>query len=201
MFEEKVKSTPNRKAVVFEGQELTFVQLNEKANQLARKLREAGVKPNDYVGMITERSIEMVIGVFGILKAGGAYVPIDPTFSNERIRFMLTDCSPKAVLVYKTDINDDILTDIRVFDLEKADLFDGDVSNVNTVNISKRPVIISKERNHLDTTGTSEKLSTGPSLPSPGPTLLMAETAAPIDSSKPNPSSISTAQLSTISDI
>ena len=134
LFEEKVKSTPNRKAVVFEGQELTFVQLNEKANQLARKLREAGVKPNDYVGMITERSIEMVIGVFGILKAGGAYVPIDPTFSNERIRFMLTDCSPKAVLVYKTDINDDILTDIRVFDLEKADLFDGDVSNVNTVN-------------------------------------------------------------------
>lgn len=58
LFEEKVKSTPNRKAVVFEGQELTFVQLNEKANQLARKLREAGVKPNDYVGMITERSIE-----------------------------------------------------------------------------------------------------------------------------------------------
>ena len=75
LFEEQVTKAPNNIAVVYEDQEITYQQLNERANQLAHYLRSLGVKPDTLVAIAIERSLEMIIGLLGILKAGGAYVP------------------------------------------------------------------------------------------------------------------------------
>lgn len=78
LFEEQVQKTPHNVAVVFENQQLTYQQLNQRANQLAHHLQSLGVGPEVLVGICVERSIEMVVGLLGILKAGGAYVPLTP---------------------------------------------------------------------------------------------------------------------------
>merc|ERR1739838_952853 len=88
LFEEQVEKTPDRVAVVFKDEQLTYQQLNAKANQLAHYLQSLGVKPEMLVGICVERSVEMVVGLLGILKAGGAYVPIDPTYPQERLNYM-----------------------------------------------------------------------------------------------------------------
>ncbi len=113
LFEEQVEKTPNNIAVVFEDEQITYSELNERVNALAHKLRKMGVKPDDFVAIIAQRSIEMIVGIYGILKAGGAYVPIDKTSPEERIMFMLEDCKPKVVLVYKEEVK----TKIPVIDL------------------------------------------------------------------------------------
>ncbi|MFN6560834.1 MAG: amino acid adenylation domain-containing protein [Nostoc sp. ChiSLP01] len=91
LFEEQVERTPQSVAVVFENQQLTYQQLNQRANQLAHHLLSLGVEPEVLVGICVERSIEMVVGLLGILKAGGAYVPLDPSYPQERLSYMLTD--------------------------------------------------------------------------------------------------------------
>ena len=94
-FEEQVERTPEAVAVIFEDQQLTYRQLNERANQLARHLQRLGVGPDRLVGLCVERSLEMVVGLLGILKAGGAYMPLDPEYPKERLAFMLEDaCVP-----------------------------------------------------------------------------------------------------------
>ncbi|WP_144028932.1 non-ribosomal peptide synthetase, partial [Paenibacillus tyrfis] len=98
LFEEQVERTPEHVAVVFEGSELTYRELNEQANRLARVLRAEGVEAEQKVGLMVERSLEMMVGVYGILKAGGAYVPIDPSLPEERIRFMLEDSGAQVLL-------------------------------------------------------------------------------------------------------
>ncbi|WP_033679403.1 AMP-binding protein, partial [Bacillus gaemokensis] len=98
LFEEQVKKTPNHIAVTFEDEEITYRELNQRANALAHKLRSLGVKPDDYVAIMAERSIEMIVGIYGVIKAGGAYVPMDPTYPKDRIEYMMEDCTPKAVL-------------------------------------------------------------------------------------------------------
>jgi len=98
LFEEQVAKTPNKIAVVFEEQQLTYSQLNEKANQLAHYLQKLGVKPETLVGICVERSLEMIIGILGILKAGGAYVPLDPNYPQERLQFMLEDAQISVLL-------------------------------------------------------------------------------------------------------
>ncbi|MCA2554877.1 MAG: amino acid adenylation domain-containing protein, partial [Microcystis sp. M04BS1] len=98
LFEEQVKRTPNAVAVVFKGQQLTYAELNSRANQLAHYLRKLGVKADTLVGISLERSLEMIVGLLGILKAGGAYVPIDPDCPQERISFMLQDTQVKIIL-------------------------------------------------------------------------------------------------------
>ncbi|AIG26780.1 non-ribosomal peptide synthetase [Brevibacillus laterosporus] len=99
LFEEQVARTPNAIAIAYNEQSLTYQQLDEKANQLARVLRRQGVGPNQLVGIVAERSIEMVVGLFAILKAGGAYVPIDPEYPKERIEYILTDSHIELVLI------------------------------------------------------------------------------------------------------
>ena len=98
LFEEQVQLTPDAIALVFENQQLTYQQLNAKANQLAHYLRSLGVKPGVLVGLCLERSLEMVIGLLGILKAGGAYVPLDPDYPQERLNFMLEDAQVSVLL-------------------------------------------------------------------------------------------------------
>lgn len=98
LFEAQVERTPNAIAAVFENQQLTYQQLNQRANQLAHHLQKLGVRPEVLVGICIERSLELVVGLLGILKAGGAYVPLDPTYPQERLAFMLDDAQVSVLL-------------------------------------------------------------------------------------------------------
>ncbi|MBV9385107.1 MAG: amino acid adenylation domain-containing protein [Chroococcidiopsidaceae cyanobacterium CP_BM_ER_R8_30] len=101
LFEQQVERTPDAVAVVFEEQQLTYQELNLKANQLAHYLQKLGVGPEVLVGICVERSLEMLVGLLGILKAGGAYVPLDPRYPKERLAFMLSDTKVSVLLTQK----------------------------------------------------------------------------------------------------
>ena len=98
IFEAQVEKTPDSVAVVFEGEQLTYRELNQRANQLAHYLQSLGVGPESLVGIAVERSIEMIVGLYGILKAGGAYVPLDPTYPAERVAYMMEDANVPVLL-------------------------------------------------------------------------------------------------------
>ncbi|MBR4827562.1 MAG: amino acid adenylation domain-containing protein, partial [Oscillospiraceae bacterium] len=132
LFEEQAERTPDNVAVVFEGEELTYRELNGRANSLAHRLRELGVGPDDFVAVIAERSIEMIEGIYGVIKAGGAYVPIDPKYPEERKKYILEDSCPKAVLTYRAETT--IESDIPVIDLADGRVFEGAPENPERVN-------------------------------------------------------------------
>ncbi|WP_286191325.1 non-ribosomal peptide synthetase [Comamonas sp. JC664] len=96
LFEAQVSRTPDAVAVEYEGQRLTYGELNCRANQLAHHLKAMGVGPEVRVGLCVERSLELVVSVLGILKAGGVYVPLDATYPQERLRWMVHDADVKA---------------------------------------------------------------------------------------------------------
>ena len=98
LFAAQVEKTPQTVAVVFEGEELTYRELNNRANKLAHYLQKLGVKPETKVGICVERSLEMVVGLLGIQKAGGVYVPIDPTYPTERINYILENSQVPILL-------------------------------------------------------------------------------------------------------
>lgn len=98
LFEGKVDQFPNAIAVTFDGDVLSYAELNSRANQLAHYLRGQSVEPETIVGISTQRSIEMVVAILGVQKAGGAYLPIDPTYPEDRIEFMLRDSRLKVLL-------------------------------------------------------------------------------------------------------
>ena len=106
-FEKQVELTPEAVALVYEGQRLSYADLNRRANQLAHRLRDLGVTPDQLVGLRTDRSVEMVIGIIGILKSGGAYLPLDPAYPKDRITFMLED-SRVAVVVTQESMAADL---------------------------------------------------------------------------------------------
>jgi len=117
LFELRAEQDSQAIAVDFAGRQLTYDQLNAKANQLAHYLRARGVGPEVLVGICVERSLEMAIGLLGILKAGGAYMPIDPRYPQERIAFMLDDARPALNLVHAA--TRDIFSDTKqVVDLD-----------------------------------------------------------------------------------
>ncbi|HEY0014879.1 MAG TPA: amino acid adenylation domain-containing protein, partial [Longimicrobium sp.] len=98
MFETQAGRTPDRVAVVYEDRELTFGELNARANRLAHHLRGLGVGPDVRVGICVEREPELVVAVLGVLKAGGAYLPLDPGYPRERLLDMVQDCAPVVML-------------------------------------------------------------------------------------------------------
>ncbi|HEV2705204.1 MAG TPA: amino acid adenylation domain-containing protein, partial [Pyrinomonadaceae bacterium] len=98
LFERRVEATPDVPAVIFEEQQLTYRQLNERANRLAHYLRARGVRPEVLVGVLMERSTEMLVSILAILKAGGSYVPLDPSYPKERLAFMLEDARVSVLL-------------------------------------------------------------------------------------------------------
>lgn len=98
LIEAQVERTPDAVAVVFEGQQLSYRELDRRANQLARHLQQVGVGPEAMVAICMERSLEMVIGLLGILKAGAVYVPLDPAYPSERLSFMLQDAQAPVLL-------------------------------------------------------------------------------------------------------
>ncbi|WP_414582651.1 amino acid adenylation domain-containing protein [Scytonema sp. PCC 10023] len=98
LFEAQVEKTPDAVAVVFEEEQLTYRELNVRANQLAHHLQALGVKPEVLVGICVDRSLDMVIGLLAILKAGGAYVPLDASYPQERLAFILKDAQVSVLL-------------------------------------------------------------------------------------------------------
>ena len=106
LFEAQAATTPESIALEFAGKQLTYRELNRRANQLAHYLRRLGIGPEKLVGICLERSLEMVIGLLGILKAGGAYVPFDPTYPRERLEFMLNDSQCSFLVTQRSTIED-----------------------------------------------------------------------------------------------
>jgi amino acid adenylation domain-containing protein/non-ribosomal peptide synthase protein (TIGR01720 family) len=98
LFEAQVQRTPDHIAICYEGEQLSYLELNYKSNQLAHYLRALGVGPETLVGIMVERSVEMVVGLLAILKAGGAYLPLDPTYPPERLNLMIKDAEINLLL-------------------------------------------------------------------------------------------------------
>ncbi len=105
LFEDQVERTPDVVAVVFEDQELTYWELNTRANQLAHHLEKLGVGPEEVVGICMERSHQMIVGILGILKAGGAYLPLDPKAPQERLSYILEDAKSSVLLTQQELVN------------------------------------------------------------------------------------------------
>ncbi|WP_446476047.1 amino acid adenylation domain-containing protein [Bacillus velezensis] len=134
LFENQVEKTAEHIALKFDDKQMTYAELNERANQLARTLRDLGVVPNDLVALVTERSMEMIVGILAIIKAGGAYVPINPEYPDNRIHYMLEDSSPKIVLTYKNKLPGKV--GIPVLDLEDENNYANETDNLLHVNRS-----------------------------------------------------------------
>ncbi|SEB35211.1 amino acid adenylation domain-containing protein [Tenacibaculum sp. MAR_2009_124] len=98
LFSKQVKTNAKSVAVVFEGEKLTYKELDRKSNQVARYLQSHGIQKDGLVGICMERSLEMIIAIFGVLKSGGAYVPIDPAYPKDRIDYMIEDTGTTLLL-------------------------------------------------------------------------------------------------------
>ncbi|HST58164.1 MAG TPA: AMP-binding protein, partial [Longimicrobium sp.] len=123
IFQAQAERTPDAVAVVFEGESLTYAELNARANRLAHHLRSLGVGPDARVAVCVERSAEMVVALLAVLKAGGAYVPLDPSYPAERLRYVLHDSAPAAVLTQRSLAGVAVLfagVEAPVIDLESA---------------------------------------------------------------------------------
>lgn len=138
LFEEKVEKLPDKIALEFKEETLTYRELNEKSNQLANYLRENGVKKECIVGIMMSHSTELVIGILAVLKAGGTYIPIDHNYPVDRVNYMLED-SQSRVLLVNSDANEEIE-------------YKGKILNVNRVNTdlySKENLFKVNELNNL----------------------------------------------------
>jgi amino acid adenylation domain-containing protein len=132
LFEIQAAQRPDAIALAFEGQKISYGELNQRANRLAHYLIALGVRPDDRVAICLERSADMIIGLLAILKAGGAYVPLDPAYPAERLRFMLDDASPMVLLTQTAQLSklpnivspEDISTEVAPADSVPVFLFD-----------------------------------------------------------------------------
>jgi len=132
LFEEQVLKTPDDIAVVFKDKSLTYKELNEKANSLAFYLRETKkINRNDFVGIMVNRSLEMIISILAVLKAGGAYIPIDPEYPQDRIEYMLDNSNAKLLLTLE-----ELKDNIKYENIECVDLFNNTIYSLNNNNLS-----------------------------------------------------------------
>ena len=143
LFEAQVERTPDALAVTFNDQRLTYRELNEQANNLADYLCEQGIMVGALVGICTERSLEMVVGLLGVLKAGGAYVPLDPAYPAARLEYMLEDSAIEMLITQKSLLDRLQKKTRKVFCLEDL----SQLSNFSSTNISRSA--ISLESNDL----------------------------------------------------
>jgi len=124
LFEEQASLHPNKVALSWRDAHLTYGELNARANQLARRLRELGVAPEVLVGLHVERGFNVVIGILGILKAGGAYLPIDPSYPSERVQFIVSDAGAPILvteIALGCELNCDSSTRLLLLDREQFD--------------------------------------------------------------------------------
>lgn len=133
-FEEQVNNNPDNIAVVFENKKMTYKELNERANSLAYELRENGVTNNTIVGILQERSFEMIIAILGVLKSGGCYIPIAPDYPDERIKYMLED-SKANILLANGNLNIETEKKVINIKLENNKIYNNNKGNL--INISK----------------------------------------------------------------
>ncbi len=124
LFEEQVERSPDAIAVILEGEQLTYRELNQRANRIAHHLRALGVGPEVLVGICVERSPLMVAGLLGILKVGGAYVPLDPAYPSERLAYMLSDSQVKVLLTQEK------LANLLPVSAARVIYLDGDWQNI-----------------------------------------------------------------------
>jgi amino acid adenylation domain-containing protein len=118
LFEEQVAKNPDAIAVVYGDRQISYQELNQKANQLAHYLDKLGVSANVLVGVCVERSVDMVVGLLAILKAGGAYVPIDANYPSERVGYMLTDAQVQILVTQKNLGNKFTNSQIQIIHLD-----------------------------------------------------------------------------------
>ncbi|GIO01172.1 plipastatin synthase subunit C [Brevibacillus halotolerans] len=132
-FEEQVMKTPDAVALVFKGRELTYRELNQRSNQMARTLREHGVGRDQIIAVMINRSHELIISILAVLKAGGAYLPIDPTYPLDRIEHMLEDSQTAMVLTQK-EIQIPTGYSGEVLCVDQADIYHEDTTNLSSMN-------------------------------------------------------------------
>jgi len=131
-LEEHAEKSPDSIALIFDNGNMTYGELNKRSNQIARLLREKGIKVDSIVGILAERSFEMIIGIFGILKSGGAYLPIDPKYPEDRIKFMLQD-SGANILLAQPNLIEKIAFDTEIINLEDVDMYKGAGDNLEPI--------------------------------------------------------------------
>ncbi|MDN4082523.1 amino acid adenylation domain-containing protein [Paenibacillus polymyxa] len=129
LFEQQVVEKANEIVCYFEEQTLTYRELNERANQLARFLKSRGIGQESIVGIMAGHSFELIISILAVLKSGGAYLPIDPYYPADRVSFMLED-SGAALLLTDAPLDDYISFSREVYRMDDASLYDGDDSNL-----------------------------------------------------------------------
>jgi non-ribosomal peptide synthetase component F/methionyl-tRNA formyltransferase/acyl carrier protein len=125
MFEEQVARTPDAAAVVFHGQSISYRELQARANQVANLLVARGVKRGDLVGVLMDRSIEMVVSLWGVLKVGAAYVPLDPAYPSHRLAIMVEDARPALILTQAARIEQVAAVQAEAVAVDRPDTFDG----------------------------------------------------------------------------
>ncbi|MDJ0508497.1 MAG: amino acid adenylation domain-containing protein, partial [Crocosphaera sp.] len=142
LFEEQVKKNPDQIAVIFENEQLTYKELNQKANQLANYLQTLGVDSGEFIGLFLEASLARIIGLLGILKAGGVYLPLDPTYPQERLKFMMED-SHISILLTQEYLNSKLsIKSLKIINLDtdwekiEAESFAEVESNITEENLA-----------------------------------------------------------------
>ncbi|WP_121605185.1 non-ribosomal peptide synthetase [Virgibacillus sp. Bac332] len=154
LFEEQVIRVPNKTAVIINSEEITYQALNKRANQLARTLRNKGVRPDQPVGIIMDKSIEMITGILAILKSGGAYLPIESDYPIERIEYIINNSGSNLIISDKKNI-EHLIKNITYngtwIDAEDCKNYDKETSNLKLVNSSRDLAYI------IHTSGTTGK--------------------------------------------
>lgn len=136
-FEQHASERPDDPAVVFQGERLTYGQLNEKSASVAAYIIKNGPGPNNLIGLYTERSLELIVGILGILKAGCAYLPLDPDYPGERIDFMVADAGVPAILTsenLKSHFSD---AQVPLLTFEQAAMHPVERTSASTIEISR----------------------------------------------------------------
>ena len=135
-FEEQAEKEPDDIAIVFENKKMTYKELNERANSLAMRLREEGIKNNSVVGILFPRSFETLIAILAVLKSGGAYIPIAIDYPDDRIKYMLEDSNVKVLLTAKKEQNRiKNISKIICIDIDNNEIYEN--NKINLKNISK----------------------------------------------------------------
>ncbi|MCF2857581.1 amino acid adenylation domain-containing protein, partial [Pseudoalteromonas sp. SMS1] len=140
LFEQQAQDNPDKVAIEFGTEQLTYQALNEQANQLAHYLIETqGVGPDTLVGLCFERSLEMVIGILGILKSGGAYVPLDPNYPQSRLDYMINDAA-LTTIVSHSSVRDQLTAfSGQIIDLDSTPYHDYCATNITQSDINLKP--------------------------------------------------------------
>lgn len=138
LFEEQVRKHPQATALWFDGESMTYGELDRKSHALSRVLVQKGVKPDTIVGLMVERSLEMVVGMLGILRAGGAYLPLSAQHPAERIKYMLND-SGSQLLLTQAQLEGHVSFDGETIDLNDESLYSTTPGNEPNESETARP--------------------------------------------------------------